>query len=80
MHFGTYCLLRIFWAFQISQKGRWLELFHWQRLVYNEAKTFMKFHSQTISQKFHAIPPRLLKIFKKMEGKAEAFFGTPLIV
>ena len=38
MHFGTYCLLRIFWAFQISQKGRWLELFHWQRLVYNWAK------------------------------------------
>ena len=45
MHFGTYCLLRIFWAFQISQKGRWLELFHWQRLVYNWAKNIYEVSS-----------------------------------
>ena len=45
MHFGTYCLLRIFWAFQISQKGRWLELFHWQRLVYNGAKNIYEVSS-----------------------------------
>ena len=51
MYFDTYCLLRIFWAFQISQKRRWLELFHWQRLVYNGAKNiyevdFPKFTGQ----------------------------------
>ena len=45
MQFGTYCLLRIFWAFQISQKGRWLELFHWQRLFFNGAKNIYEVSS-----------------------------------